>query len=223
MKNIKEWANRNKLKLLSALLIMSVVLYNYRHFLQVDPPKPPVQKEEVKLEIKKEESKKVDKQEAVRAKESKSTKVTTRTFDKKTGKVVKEVVKESVSDKEIAKDTEVKKVEQVKLDQKEDVKISYKKPYTGITAGIIAVPSGTGAIIGATLAELQPLTANAQIGVLIEPQHSIVAGLSVNGEVATNLEIGVGVYLGPQTHLGYTPVPGLPVSVQPGINLQYRF
>jgi hypothetical protein len=223
MKDIKEWANQNKLKALFILCILSVVIINYLHFLRPHPVKPPVQKEETKIETKKEQVKQVKKQQALKVNKSNNTKTTTRTYDKNTGNIVKEVVKESATKTELVKDTEIEKAKQQKVEEKQDTKVSYKKPYTGLTMGIVVTPSGSGITAGATLAEIAPITASAQVGVLLQPQHSIVAGLSVNGEVATNLEAGVGVYLGPQTSFGYTPVPGLPVSIQPGITLQYRF
>lgn len=222
MKNLKEWANQNKL-LLFFLCILSVVVINYLHFLRPHPVKPPIQKEEKKIEVKKEQAKQVKKQQALKVNKSNNTKTTTRTYDKNTGKIVKEVVKESATKTELVKDTEVEKAKEQKVEQKQDTKVSYKKPYTGLTTGIIVTPSGAGGVAGVTLAEIAPITASAQVGLLIEPQKSIVVGLSVNGEVATNLEAGIGVYLGPQTSFGYTPISGLPISVQPGVSLHYRF
>jgi hypothetical protein len=223
MKSIKEWASKNKLKVLFILCVLSVVVAKYLHFLTSPPSNPPVQKEEVEVEVKKQENTQVKKQETLKIKQAKDTKTTIKTYDKETGKIVKEVVKETSSKKELAKDVELEKTAQNKTEQNTETKTTYKKPYTGLTTGIVVTPSGAGGVAGVTLAEIAPITASVQVGVLIEPQRSIVAGLSINGEVATNLEAGVGVYLGPQTSFGYTPVPGLPVSIQPGITLQYRF
>jgi hypothetical protein len=223
MKNLKEWANQNKVNLLLLFCILYALVLGYLQITNYKPAMPPVQKVEVKTEAKREEKKQVEKQQVLKLKEAKAAKTTTRIYDKETGKVVKEVVKETSSNKELDKSKEVAKVEEVKVEQKADIKTYYKKPYTGLTTGVVVMPSGAGLVAGVTVAEIAPITVSTQVGILIEPQRSITAGISVNGEVATNLEAGIGVYVGPQTSLGYTPVPGLPVSVQPGITLQYRF
>lgn len=223
MKNLKEWANQNKINLIFLFCILYALILGYLQIANYKPAMPPVQRAEVKTEARKKEKKRVNKQQTLSVKQATATKTTTKFYDKETGKVVKEVVRETSKNKELDKTTEVIKAKEVKVEQKAETKTSYKKPYTGLTTGIVVMPSGAGAVAGITIAEIAPITASVQVGILIEPQRSITAGLSVNGEVATNLEAGIGVYVGPQTSLGYTPIPGFPVSVQPGITLQYRF
>lgn len=217
-----QWINQNKALLLSIALIFALLI------VRLYPANPggvntPVQKQEQKVEIKnkKDENKKVHK------KLSTSTDTTVKTivkeYDKKTGVLVKETKTEVTNKKKAssAVDKE-KKVKEKVVEKKEDTK-DYSQPYTGVTAGAIVLPSGGGITAGVTVLELPPLTLSAQAAYVAVPQGGLAAGVSINGTIAPRLEAGLGVYIGPQTAIGYNPIPGAPFTVQPGVLIQYRF
>lgn len=219
--NLRQWISRNK-----ALLFSLACLSTFFFVRFCVPPvvaNPPVQKEEKKVEVKKEKQKTKGTHSVVAIRGNKTTTTITKEYDKNSGKLIKETKTETKQDKEVKKDTTAKVEQAEKVEQKTEIKKEYAQPYTGITAGALVLPSGSGVTVGATIAELPPLTVSAQLGYIVSPQPAPAIGVSLNGAVAPRLEAGVGVYVGPQTSMGYDPVPGVPVSVQPGVLIQYRF
>lgn len=222
LNNLRQWISQNKALIFSLFCLCSFFFVRF-----CVPPSPvvnpPVQKEEQKVDIKKEKQENKSVHSAVAIRGNKTTTTITKEYNKDTGKLVKETKTETKVDEDIKKDTTTK-VEQIeKTAEKTDIKKDYTQPYTGITVGALALPSGNGVTVGATIAELPPLTVSAQLGYIVSPQPAPAIGVSLNGKIAPRLEAGVGVYVGPQTAMGYDPVPGVPVSVQPGVLIQYRF
>jgi hypothetical protein len=147
--------------------------------------------------------------------------VTTRRYDPATGRLLSETTRQR---EETTQQTQAATRSVALAEATQAHTVNHREPApTGLTAGLLATPTGVGLTAGVTLLALPPLSLEAQAGVLAVPQPAPVLGLAIHGTVAPRLVAGVGVYLGPQTALGYTPVPGLPVSVQPGLSLQYRF
>lgn len=147
--------------------------------------------------------------------------VVTRRYHPETGKLVAETLRKREEHSQQAQEA-TRSLTLTGTGQSHTVNQQEAAP-TGLTAGVLGTSAGVGLTAGVTLLALPPLSLEAQAGVLVVPQPAPVLGLAVHGTVAPRLVAGVGVYLGPYTALGYTPVPGLPVSVQPGLSLQYRF
>lgn len=222
-KALLEWISRNKISLFLFFCILYALILGSIEIITHTPRGQPVQKEDKKVEQKVDAKQELNKKLASRIIKNKSSKTVIKTYDKESGKLIKEVTREVAENKDIDKKTEVVKKQESKTEQKSDIKTDYKKPHTGLVAGVVVTPSGAGLVAGVTVAEIAPITTSVNVGLLTEPQRSLTAGISVNGEVATNLEVGIGVYVGSQTPLGYTPIQEIPVSIQPGISIQYRF
>lgn len=184
---------------------------------------PPVQKEQKKLETKKQEDRQQKKHVVVSKRNNRATTTVIKEYSPETGKLIKETKKETKSEQQVNSDVKTEKTEVIKKDEKREEIISYSQPYTGITIGAAVLPTGAGVTAGATILEVPPVTMSAQLVYMVQPEQAPAAGVSVNGAIAPRLEAGVGVYLGPQTPMGYNPIPGAPITLQPGVIVQYRF
>lgn len=147
----------------------------------------------------------------------------TRRYDPQTGQLVSETTRVTEQQVERVQQQAQVVTQQTQASQTLVHQHQAEAAFTGLTAGVLGTPTGVGLTAGVTVFELAPVSLGAQAGLLLAPRLAPVAGLSLNGTVAPRLEVGVGVYLGPETRLGLTPVPGLPVSLQPGLSVQYRF
>lgn len=162
-------------------------------------------------------------QQIKRKRQTSDTAVQVRRYHPETGRLVEETLRTTRRVVEQDRVSTQSVAHTVLASATQDVTHAAEAPPTGLTAGVLALPSSAGLTAGVTLLELKPLSVSAQLGVLAVPQPGLAAGMSLNGEVAPRLVAGIGLYAGPGTLLGYTPVPGLPVALQPGLSLQYRF
>lgn len=182
-----------------------------------------MQKEQRKVEAKKQKEEKQKKHVTVSKRSNRATTTVIKEYSPESGRLIKETKTETKSEQQANSDIKTEKVEVVKKDEKREDVISYSQPYTGITVGAAVLPTGAGVTAGATILEVPPVTMSAQLVYMVQPQQAPAAGVSINGTIAPRLEAGIGVYLGPQTPMGYNPIPGAPVTLQPGVIVQYRF
>lgn len=220
LKKIKELISQNKGFLFCLVALLALFATRACPAPVVNPP---VQKEQKKLETKKQEDRQQKKRVAVSKRNNRATTTVIKEYSPETGKLIKETKKETRSEQQVNSDVKTEKTEVIKKDEKREEIISYSQPYTGITVGAAVLPTGAGVTAGATILEVPPVTISAQLVYMVQPQQAPAIGVSLNGTVAPRLEAGVGVYVGPQTSMGYDPVPGVPVSIQPGVLIQYRF
>jgi hypothetical protein len=216
-----QWISQNKKNIAWLAAPLALLLLHKCH--ENPPVATPVQKEETKLEKKVQKKKSDTKHVVSSVRENKAIVTTVKEYDKKTGTLTRETKTEIKSEVQKTKDTKQEIIEDKKVDKKEEVEKTYTQPHTGITIGAAVLPSGSGVTAGATIAELPPLTVSTQLVYLVQPQPAPAIGVSLNGTIAPSLEAGIGVYVGPATPMGYSPVPGAPVSIQPGVIIQYRF
>lgn len=210
-----------KTKLVVALLLAAALVVGVRSCLPASEPSSGLTQTVQQAAHKQRKTLKV--RQVVKARIRVRETVQTRRYDPNTGRLVSETRKVRSQDAEQQRTHETQVTEQAEATQVASRAVQADAAPTGVVAGGVLLPAGGGVTAGVTLAELPPVSLSAQAGLLVVPQVAPVAGLALNGVVAPRLVAGFGVYLGPQTALGYTPLPGLPVSVQPGFTLQYRF
>lgn len=218
--SLNAWRQTTLGKLTIALGLLLVLLLAYglgrRHHSSglTQVTKTSTQKTQQKRQV-------VQKARTQQQRQSREETVHTKRYDRQTGRLVSETIRQNKQHT----DTHTRTTQQVVSQQavKQAQTSEFEPAPTGVTAGVLALPSGVGVAAGVTLIELAPVNLGVQAGLLAYPQVAPVLGLTLNGTIAPRLTAGVGAFVGPQTGLGYTPVVGVPVTLQPGLIVQYRF